>query len=393
MGDFIKDFKSSASSSAGSGLVGMGLNLVGGLFNGGMSQEEAMQMQYENEIKKMQEQYNLNREMAKYSQELNKEMWEYTNYENQVKQLKKAGLNPALLYGKGGGSGVSTQGGQTEGVSMGTSQAVGMGLQARLQEAQIQAMQAEANKSNAEAVKISGVDTELTESQTTTNQSLTDLNKATENLRNAQAGKEKELIKQVQQSIANMKEQLRGMMLNNDITQATKETTIEKALAETTKAQIGIFEKLAGIQLTTKQAELISKELNYFTYRLETDRIKANAAMRNAAASEKQADAADVVANARWLDSQANLAKVEAFAEEIKERIKLYGVQIDAIENKVLQDWIFGGVSSMLEIGDFVKSFTPNGMVKEVIEQVFDKDGNKTKENRTYQRERKPYND
>ena len=38
-------------------------------------------------------------------------MWDYTNYENQVKHLGAAGLNPALLYGQGGGGGASTAGG------------------------------------------------------------------------------------------------------------------------------------------------------------------------------------------------------------------------------------------------------------------------------------------
>ena len=46
----------------------------------------------------------------------------------------------------------------------------------------------------------------------------------------------------------------------------------------------------------------------------------------------------------------------------------------------------------MLEIGDFIKSFTPSGMVKEAVEQVFDAKGNKTGEKKSYQRERKPYN-
>ena len=37
-------------------------------------------------------------------------MFDYTGYENQVKQMKAAGLNPALMYGSAG-SGGSTQGG------------------------------------------------------------------------------------------------------------------------------------------------------------------------------------------------------------------------------------------------------------------------------------------
>ena len=43
-----------------------------------------------------------NIELANYSQNLQKDMWNYTNYENQIKNLKAAGLNPALMYAKGG---------------------------------------------------------------------------------------------------------------------------------------------------------------------------------------------------------------------------------------------------------------------------------------------------
>lgn len=39
------------------------------------------------------------------------DLWDRTNYDAQVKQMKKAGLNPALLYGMGGGAGGQTGGG------------------------------------------------------------------------------------------------------------------------------------------------------------------------------------------------------------------------------------------------------------------------------------------
>ena len=56
----------------------------------------------------MQNQQTLNQQ----GMEMQKEMWNYTNFENQIKQMKAAGLNPALMYGKGGQGGVTgSQGG------------------------------------------------------------------------------------------------------------------------------------------------------------------------------------------------------------------------------------------------------------------------------------------
>ena len=139
--------------------------MLNGLFSGGMSEEEAMQMQHQYEMEKMGLQAQYNKEQAKYSQELAKEMWEYTNYENQVKHLKAAGLNPALLYGKGG-TGGSTAGAGTAGpVAMGTSEAVGMALQTKQLSLNQQEQQANIAKTMAETAKIAGVDTEQVKAQ------------------------------------------------------------------------------------------------------------------------------------------------------------------------------------------------------------------------------------
>ena len=104
-------------------------------------------------------------------------MWDYTNYENQVKRLEAAGLNPALLYGQGGGGGASTAGGAVgngqgtpgQAPSGGSPQALrsqmiegaGMGIQLGLMEAQKRNLEADAAKKEADAKKTSGVDTEM----------------------------------------------------------------------------------------------------------------------------------------------------------------------------------------------------------------------------------------
>lgn len=48
------------------------------------------------------------KELNRQGQQFQMDMWEKTNYKEQMKQMRMAGLNPALLYGKGGGGGATT---------------------------------------------------------------------------------------------------------------------------------------------------------------------------------------------------------------------------------------------------------------------------------------------
>ena len=63
----------------------------------------AMQSKDENQRMELQNQWN--KEAAAQSQQYAKERFDYTGYENQVKQMKAAGLNPALLNGGSGSAG------------------------------------------------------------------------------------------------------------------------------------------------------------------------------------------------------------------------------------------------------------------------------------------------
>lgn len=49
------------------------------------------------------------RAMGEFNQQQQMEMWHNTNYSAQMAELEKAGLNPGLLYGMGGGGGATAQ--------------------------------------------------------------------------------------------------------------------------------------------------------------------------------------------------------------------------------------------------------------------------------------------
>ena len=113
-------------------------------------QKQLMDIQFRNQ-----------KSLDKYGNELQYEMWEKTNYPAQVAMLKEAGLNPALLYGKGGPGGMTgsqTGGSATGGSAPQTQSPHFMSISTSLaQGAQIELMKAEANKANAEAENLRGV--------------------------------------------------------------------------------------------------------------------------------------------------------------------------------------------------------------------------------------------
>jgi len=146
--------------------LGIGLQLAGEAVNQIHSAQEYKRQQNLMEIQNKSQKELMNQQMIN-QQQLNKEgqalqmqTWNETNYPAQVAMLKKAGLNPALLYAKGGAGG--TTGGQTGGSAASGSAASGSAprsqpmdmtniMAMRQMEASIKAQEAGARKANAEA--------------------------------------------------------------------------------------------------------------------------------------------------------------------------------------------------------------------------------------------------
>jgi hypothetical protein len=78
-------------------------------------------------------------------------MFDYTGYENQVKQMKAAGLNPALMNGGGGSAGQASAGAEVQPAQAFEPMGIQMALQAQQVMANTQLANAQAQKTRAEA--------------------------------------------------------------------------------------------------------------------------------------------------------------------------------------------------------------------------------------------------
>lgn len=150
-------------------------------------------------------------------QALQLDTWEKTNYPAQVAMMQQAGLNPGLLYSKGGTGG--TTGGQTGGSATGgqAPRAMPMNIASILEmknlAAQEELIKAETRLKDAEARKMQGVDTELagvqireSEGRIALNLTQASLNRASEALK----GKEMEVadtVKRLNDSLTGLNDQ------------------------------------------------------------------------------------------------------------------------------------------------------------------------------------------
>lgn len=180
-------------------------------------------IQSADEDRRMKQQNEWNKEAAAQSQQYAKEMFDYTGYENQVKQMKAAGLNPALLNGGSGSPG------QAHGATVNPATAMQpMGLQVALQAQQTAAQtaltnaQAEKIRSETTSQKIEnliGVGIDLAKKVAEVRKSKKDTEEVEQKIENLKKTAEatEESIKLIQANIDNKEVQTRIAQFQDDI--------------------------------------------------------------------------------------------------------------------------------------------------------------------------------
>lgn len=139
--------------------IGIGGSILGLAIN-----KDKRQLEQQERLQKLQ--IEGSKEMADYNKENALDIWNKTNSEAQMKHIKDAGLNPALMYGGGGAGGATTSGGAASmptgatATDPSSSRQADMGM--AMMAAQLGLVQAQTKKTEVEAAKAAGVDTEAT---------------------------------------------------------------------------------------------------------------------------------------------------------------------------------------------------------------------------------------
>ncbi|AXH76211.1 MAG: DNA pilot protein [Microviridae sp.] len=225
--------------------------------------------QYRRQKKLMDIQQQNQMELNKQGQQIQLETWKETNYPAQMEMLKKAGLNPSLMYAKGGTPG--TTGGQGGGsAASGNAQSaapmeISNIMNMRAQQAQIKLTEAQAEKTKVETEKIGGVDTTKAESEigkiiaeTQNEQIKGELMKVQTAVETIKMNNEQNVIEANLRKIA---EETNKLRLENKITQETTDSIIKEAAANAIGSVLSNELTKSNTKLSQEQIEKIRTEL------------------------------------------------------------------------------------------------------------------------------------
>lgn len=316
--------------------------------------------QWGNHLKLMDIQNRYNEKMAKNNQQRNKDLWDYTNYENQKQHMKNAGLNPALMYGTGGGGGVSATGAQGQGVTQPTDRSIemglkqqGLGLQLASIASQVELNKSQAEKNKVEAEKIAGADTkvaekeaEMLESQRDFNKRLTKLQDSIERLTNAQEQKTAAEYFYIQAQEKKVWEEVREQIVKSNVAEATKEAMVHKATLE----NFNLMQ--AGIESITRQ-KLNNEQINY---------LKGQIALG-------------------WANVAIGEKSVSNESDRIANELMMGMKDLDRKDRELIKDWIYEGIHAGKEISGEILNWVMKGTPKTItevigrLEEMFDAQG------------------
>lgn len=282
-------------------IIGAGMGMLLGKYN------DERQLKQQRKLQQLQMEGS--REMTDYQFMKQMEMWRNTSYEAQMEQIKKAGLNPGLLYGMAGAGGQTTGagGGMAPTGATATQAAggeIGMGMQMGLLQAQKRVLETQADKNEAEATKTAGVDTAV---------ATKTLEQMAEEIQNIQAKR------------TLMKIQARYEDVQANIAEATEQEAVDTIVAQMGKAQQEVMQ--AEIKTFTDRA---TQNTIVDTIRRQYIKLGLENALIRAQTTTEQGKPGVQKAEIKLMDSQMD--KISADIVQNWEKLLIEGLDQNARE-------------------------------------------------------------
>lgn len=265
--ELLEQIGEEAASQATGGLIGAGMGLLMEKHN------DKRQIRQQQKLTDMQ--LAANQQMGLFNYEQQMKMWHDTNYSAQMAELKKAGLNPALLYGMSGGGGqtIGSTGGQN--ISTGHAPSGGgeiMGMM--MNKAQIDLIKAQTANVQADTANKPKTGANIEASTQSITQGIE--NQQTQNaLMKAQTAATNINAENTQTQTKVIEDQIQLLDRDVEISNATKEDKIRQIKAESVNSILTGESIKAKINVDNAQIEKMSQDIAQGWENVNINKFKA----------------------------------------------------------------------------------------------------------------------